>query len=297
MTQRRPPRKPAAPPSTAKALNGSAAPLAARARPKAATPAAAPSGSRVMLGRALSKLGFCSRTQAEVLVAAGKVSVNGKVEHDLNRWVDTTQDKLAVAGQTVQQQAFVYLMLNKPRGLVTTAEDERGRDTVYQCFADAKLPWLGPVGRLDQASEGLLLFSNDTRWAAALTDPASHLDKTYHVQIDHVPDDALLNKLRAGVIEDGERLAAKQATLLRSGEKNAWLEIVLDEGRNRHIRRLLAAHGIATLRLMRVRIGTLQLGELAKGAWRMLTPAEVAALRVGKAASQPALSTRRKPSR
>ncbi|KAF0814784.1 Ribosomal large subunit pseudouridine synthase B [Andreprevotia sp. IGB-42] len=292
MTQRPNSKKTAPPPSTAKALNSSAAPLTAKARPKSlpaktAVPKAVPGGSRVMLGRALSKLGFCSRTQAEALVAAGKVSVNGKVEHDANRWVDTGIDKLAVSGTAVQKQDFVYLMLNKPRGLVTTAEDERGRDTVYQCFADADLPWLGPVGRLDQASEGLLLFSNDTRWAAGLTDPASQLDKTYHVQIDRLPDDALLAALRTGINDAGEQLLAKAVHVLRQGEKHAWLEIVLNEGRNRHIRRLLLAHGIITLRLVRVRIGGLEMGKLAKGEWRLLEAAEVAQLRTGAAPVKP----------
>jgi len=140
------------------------------------------------------------------------------------------------------------------------------------------LPWLGPVGRLDKASEGLLLLSNDSVWAARLTEPKHHVDKTYHVQIDAVPDTALLEALVHGVVEQGERLAARRATLLRRGEKNAWLEIVLDEGRNRHIRRLLAAHDIHVLRLIRVAIGPLALGELAKGQWRHLSEAEVRVL-------------------
>ncbi len=228
-------------------------------------------------------------------MAEGKVAVNGKVERDANRRVDPDRDRFTVDGAAVEKPQFVYLMLNKPRGLVTTAQDERGRDTVYRCFDGANLPWLGPVGRLDQASEGLLLFTNDTRWAAALTDPASHLDKTYHVQIDRLPDDALLAALRSGIVHDGEKLLAKRATVLRSGEKNAWLEIVLDEGRNRHIRRLLQAHGIETLRLMRVAIGALQLGELAKGAWRELNADEIAQLRVGRAAQ--IVSTPRKSRR
>ncbi|WP_255988354.1 pseudouridine synthase [Chitinolyticbacter albus] len=242
-------------------------------------------GSRTGLARALSKLGVCSRTQAEALVRAGRVAVNGKLIRDPIAWVDLAQDRFAVDGEAVAAQRFVYLMLNKPRGLVTTAQDDRGRDTVYQCLAGADLPWIGPVGRLDKASEGLLLFSNDTGWAARLTDPASHVPKTYHVQIDRPADDALLTRLRGEVMVDGERLAARAVQLLRMGEKNSWLEIVLDEGRNRHIRRLLAAHEIATLRLVRVAIGALRLGELDKGQWRMLALEEVQAL-VGKSASR-----------
>ena len=169
----------------------------------------------------------------------------------------------------------VHLVLNKPRGLVTTASDEHGRDTVYRCFDGAGLPWIAPVGRLDKASEGLLLFSNDPQWAARITDPDTGPDKTYHVQVDRIPDAARLAALVEGVDADGVHLRAKSASLLRSGDKNAWLEIVLDEGRNRQIRRLLAAFDTGVLRLVRVAIGTLQLGDLPKSAWRHLTPDEV----------------------
>src|SRR5690606_8100253 len=141
-------------------------------------------------------------------------------------------------------------MLNKPRGLVTTTHDEQGRDTVYRCFDGAGLPWIAPVGRLDKASEGLLLFSNDPRWAARITDPETGPDKTYHVQVDTIPGDALLAALVEGVDAEDARLRAKSARLLRSGTKNAWLEIVLDEGRNRQIRRLLSAFDISVLRLV-----------------------------------------------
>lgn len=168
-----------------------------------------------------------------------------------------------------------YLMLNKPRGLVTTARDERGRDTVYRCFDGTGFGWIAPVGRLDKASEGLLLFSNDPRWAARLTDPATGPDKTYHVQVDRIPGDAELRCMRDGIECEGAWLRAKSAILLRAGEKNAWLEMVLDEGRNRQIRRLLAALDIGVLRLVRVAIGTLQLGDLPKGQWRELTAAEI----------------------
>lgn len=168
-----------------------------------------------------------------------------------------------------------YIALNKPRGLVTTAADDRGRDTVYRCLDDASLPWLAPVGRLDRASEGLLLFCNDPAWAARLADPATGPDKAYHVQVDAIPDAALLAALVAGVDAGGERLHAKSARLLRAGTRNAWLEIVLDEGRNRQIRRLAGALGLEVLRLVRVAIGDLALGDLGKGQWRDLTPAEV----------------------
>ena len=144
---------------------------------------------------------------------------------------------------TVRQLAIaarIYLMLNKPRGVVTTASDEKGRQTVY-AFLDSALPWVAPVGRLDKASEGLLLLTNDSEWAAQVQAPASHLNKTYHVQIDRVADAALLESISKGVrTEEGEFLRVSSVRILRGGKRNTWLEIVLDEGRNRHIRRMLA---------------------------------------------------------
>ena len=211
--------------------------------------------------------------------------MDGRIVRDPERPV-APGARIAVDGVPLQEAAPVHLALNKPRGLVTTASDERGRDTVYRCFDGAGLPWIAPVGRLDKASEGLLLFSNDPAWAARITDPASGPHKTYHVQVDTIPDAALLAALIAGVdAGEGEGegagggvLRARSATLLRTGTRNAWLEIVLDEGRNRHIRRLLEAFDVAVLRLVRTAIGPVPLGDLPKGAWRLLTPAEIAAL-------------------
>jgi len=226
----------------------------------------------------MSKMGIASRTEAARWIAAGRVAVNGRVQRDPDHPTVQGSDRIALDGRDIGAEARIHLMLNKPRGLVTTVDDERGRDTVYQCLHDPSLPWLLPVGRLDKASEGLLLFCNDPEWAARITDPATGPDKTYHVQVDRIPDEELLARLLSGIDCDGERLSAKSATLLRHGAKNAWLEIVLDEGRNRQIRRLLAAQKIGVLRLLRVAIGSLQLGDLAKGKWRMLSHAEVATL-------------------
>lgn len=232
--------------------------------------------ARVSLARALSKLGVCSRAQAAALVGEGRVRLNGVVRRELATRVDLARDRVEVDGRLVEPATRVYLALNKPRGLVTAREDASG-PTVYECL-DPALPFLSPVGRLDKASEGLLLFTNDTRWAARLTDPASHVDKLYHVQVDRLADEALLARLREGVVDEGERLAVKAARVLRQGTRNAWLEIALDEGRNRHIRRLLRALGVETLRLVRVAIGPLALGDLAKGATRPLAADEVHAL-------------------
>jgi 23S rRNA pseudouridine2605 synthase len=247
-----------------------------RVAPKSPRPVS--NSQRHGVARVISKLGLGSRTQAAQWVREGRVRVNGRVVRDAELAVRQGVDRIEIDGQESAAAKRVVLMLNKPRGLVTTTRDERGRATVYSCFADAALPWLAPVGRLDKASEGLLLFGNDPVWAARITDPDSGPPKTYHVQIDRVADAALLKDLEQGAVSEGEHLKVRSARCLRSGEKHAWLEIVLDEGRNRQIRRLLEALDVSVLRLVRVAIGSLSLGELAKGQWRMLTAQEIESL-------------------
>jgi 23S rRNA pseudouridine2605 synthase len=241
-------------------------------------PASVPPLPRRGVARVISKLGIGSRTQAAQWVSEGRVRVNGTLVSDPEFPVIQDRDRIVVDGLEATSPTRLVIMLNKPRGLVTTTRDERGRDTVYQCFESAALPWLAPVGRLDKASEGLLLFSNDSTWAARITDPATGPEKTYHVQINRLSDAGLLGDLERGAVVEGERLTAKTARCVRTGERHAWLEIVLDEGRNRQIRRLLAAFDVSVLRLVRVAIGSLQLGELPKGGWRELTNQEVKSL-------------------
>lgn len=234
--------------------------------------------NRTGLARALSKLGFCSRSQGFELVRAGRVRLNGRVCRNPEQPVLLEIDAVRVDDTSLSAAAPVYLMLNKPRGLVTTARDEQGRDTIFSLLEGADLPHLGPVGRLDKASEGLLLLTNDTAWAHRITDPASHLPKTYHVQAVGLLGEADLARFAAGIHDDGERLSLPEARVLRLGEKNTWLEIVLTEGRNRHIRRVLEAFGIEVLRLVRVAVGPLVLGELPKGGWRHLSAEEAGSL-------------------
>jgi len=188
------------------------------------------------------------------------------------------KDRIDVDGKRLAAAKKIYLVLNKPRGIVTTAADEQGRDTVYSLLpADA--PWVGPVGRLDKGSEGLLLLTNDSEWAARVAAPETHLAKIYHVQISVVADAELLGALEAGfVVNDGETLRVSHAEILRSGEKNSWLEVTLEEGKNRQIRRMFEARGIEVLRLIRVAIGPLALADLAKGQCRLLTPTEKLAI-------------------
>ncbi len=234
----------------------------------------------------MSKLGFCSRSRATELIRMGKVQVNHVVRKNPEFPVVLKKDIIIMDDVSINQAAQVYVMLNKPRGLVTSASDELGRETVYSCFENSRLPHLSPVGRLDKASEGLLLFSNDNTWADAVTNPETHVDKTYHVQIGGTVDEKRLSQIRQGVEDEelGGHLSAKAIKVLRAGEKNMWLEVVLDEGRNRHIRRLLEAFNIEVLRLVRVKIGTLELGSLPKGKWRELSKNEVMKLRTRPAA-------------
>ena len=226
------------------------------------------------LARILSKLGYCSRARAVELIRAGRVRVNGALRREPETPCRLGKDRIEVDGKSVAASRKIYVMLNKPRGIVTTASDEKGRDTVYK-FLGAELPWVAPVGRLDKASEGLLLLTNDSEWAARITAPETRVDKTYDVQIGQIADGALLEALKHGVrTTDGDVLRVKQASVLRQGERNCWLEIILDEGKNRHIRRMLEALGVEVLRLIRVAIGPLALGELPKSTVRALTAEE-----------------------
>lgn len=225
------------------------------------------------LPRALSKLGLCSRTEAAALIEAGRVTVDGRVIRSLSQRVDLRQSRLAVDGCAVVAERPIYLMLNKPRGLVTTRHDPQRRGTVYDCLP-AGLPFLSPVGRLDKASEGLLFLTNDTGWAEYLLNPASAVSKTYHVKIDRPAAPDLLAALSEPVLDRDELLSAAAVRLLRSSQGSSWIEIVLTEGRNRQVRRMVAASGANVLRLVRVAIGGIMLGDLAKGATRDLTSEE-----------------------
>lgn len=232
---------------------------------------------KVGLARALSKLGYSSRSQAAALIREGRVRLNGVVRRDPEWPVHLRKDRIDIDTVPVSKGAFQYWMLNKPRGLVTTASDEKGRPTIYSLL-DPSLPWLAPVGRLDKASEGLLLLTNDSEWGQRILDPATHLEKIYHVQVNVVPGDNFLLALRRGVVHGGDRLNAKRAQIIRAGAKNSWLEIALEEGKNRQIRRMLDACGIKVLRLIRIAIGPVHLASLAKGQARALSAKEKLAL-------------------
>jgi 23S rRNA pseudouridine2605 synthase len=232
---------------------------------------------RFGLARVLSKMGLASRTQAAQLIAKGLVQVNGKTINDAEFPVRMEIDRVTLNHNYTEHQQRKVVMMNKPRGLVTTRSDEHQRATVYECLP-VDMPWLAPVGRLDKASEGLLLFSNDPVWAATITDPQCKIVKTYHVHVLGKVSSELLQQISRGTKIKDDFLSAMSVTLLREGEKNTWLEFKLEEGKNRHIRRLLEQFDISVLRLIRVAIGRLSLGDLPKGQYRELNDQDIALL-------------------
>jgi 23S rRNA pseudouridine2605 synthase len=229
---------------------------------------------RVQLHRALSKLGLGSRTQAWDWIRAGEVRVDGRVVTNPLTWVDLDRQAVTRAGEPPAAVTPLTLALHKSRGVVTTRRDERGRRTVYDLLPP-DLPWLFPVGRLDAASEGLLILTNDSALASRLTEPQHHIPKTYQVTLAGRPTPQVLQMLRHGVeLADG-RTRPAQIRVLQEGAKTTMLEVVLTEGRNRQIRHMTAALGHKVKRLVRVAVGGYQLGDLEPGQHRPLTTAEI----------------------
>ncbi|MEK6684584.1 MAG: pseudouridine synthase [Nitrospirota bacterium] len=246
-----------------------------------------PSRSRpnVSLARALSKLGTASRAQARELILAGRVTVNGRTLMNPEVRVHPEGEAIAVDGEVVTRGRRVYLMMNKPDGAVTTRSDERGRRTVYDLLKDQDRR-LFPVGRLDQRSQGLLLFTNDAQWANALMDPESKIPKVYEVRLDREMKDQDIERFRSGLIlDDGyQSRPAKIKRLPRAD--GPWVEVAITEGKNRQVRRMMKALGYDVQVLIRTRIGPVALADLREGTVRILTPDEIRVLKV-KTATRP----------
>ncbi len=236
------------------------------------------SDGRRTLDRALSKAGVCSRTQALAWVRAGRVVVNGRVASDPNEHCDPAHDDVRVDGRRVEALAHVHVMLHKPRGYLTTRDDPEGRKNVYELLTGLD-SWVVPIGRLDGETSGLLLFTNDTALAELLTNPAHHVEKTYVVTARPRVDAEALDRLARGVeLVDGPTRPAR-VEKLGDRDRTTRFTISITEGRNRQVRRMVRAVGAKVVKLHRSRVGPLELGELALGAWRALSADEVSALR------------------
>jgi 23S rRNA pseudouridine2605 synthase len=234
--------------------------------------------SGLRLNQALAKTGFCSRRQADELIAAGRVSLNGAVTRDFSVTVDPQKDRLAVDGKLLAVRPYLYIAMHKPEGVVTTAADEKGRTDVLTLLP-AELQHLRPVGRLDMYSEGLLILTNDGDLTQKLTHPMHHMPKLYRVTVKGRVSDKALTELADGVeLTDGPTRPA-EVTLVDRNKSYSELEITLYEGRNRQVRRMCEHVGYPVSRLVRVALGGLQLGQMPPGTWRYLTDAEVRILK------------------
>ena len=227
--------------------------------------------------RVLSKAGLGSRTEARKWIASGRVKVNGKLIQTPDHWVDLVRDKVTLDNQPVKQADKIYLLLYKPTGYITTFKDPEGRPTVYDLIRDAGR-WVVPVGRLDQDTSGLLLLTSDTRFAERITNPDYKVPKTYLVKASTLLSDEQLQQLRDGVVLSDGPTQPAQVKRVRDSAKYTFLEITLHEGRNRQVRRMIEAIGSKTLKLVRIQIGGLRIGELPIGRYRELTRAEVASI-------------------
>lgn len=230
--------------------------------------------AKIELERLISKRGLLSRKEAALAILKGSVKVNGQICKIPLSYVDH-RSNIEIDSIKVVEQTKHYLILNKPKGLITSRSDEHNRPTVYECLKNWNGPLVQAVGRLDQASEGLLLFTNDHVFANKLMSPKTHVLKIYHVQTNPIPSVETLQRLSSGVMLEGKKTLPAKFELLRSGEKNGWIEVHLHEGRNRQIRKMLEIEKIQVLRLIRIQIADIKLDDLAKGEWRELDPNEI----------------------
>ena len=230
--------------------------------------------NKIRLQKHLAECGVASRRKAEELIAAGKVKINGHIA-EIGARVDPKRDKVTVRGRAViPVNEKVYIMLNKPRGFVTTMSDELGRKTVSDLVADAGNR-IFPVGRLDRDSEGLLIMTNDGDFANKLTHPSSHVNKTYRVTVKGAAEEEQLLKMKEGILLDGRKTLPCDCFVAERKPDRTVLIFVLNEGRNRQIRRMCEAVGLEVLRLKRTEIAGVKLGMLPQGKWRPLNEREM----------------------
>ena len=229
------------------------------------------------LERVISKAGLGSRTDARSWIHAGKVQVNGRVVMNPDHWVDMERDRVRFDGKPLEKQERIYLLLYKPTGYITTYKDPEGRPTVYDLLRDVDV-FVVPVGRLDLDTSGLLILTNDTQFAERIMNPDFHVPKTYLVKASTLLTEEQLQQLRDGVeLGDGPTRPAVVRRVRDSG-KHTHFEIVLTEGRNRQVRRMVEAIGARVMKLVRVKIGEIAIGELPIGKWRLLTRGELTRL-------------------
>ncbi len=224
----------------------------------------------VTLQRALSKLGFCSRSEALKYIQSGKVAVNGLIVTNSHQWINIVDDSITVDGKPIEKKTFLYVLFNKPKGVITTKSDELGRKTIYNVLPD-QFHHLKPVGRLDKDTSGLLLLTNDHRFAERITNPDSHIRKVYEVVTKKIMKKEQFQQLKRGVTitVDGKQHWSQPMTVTMP--ESDVLHITLDEGKNRQVRKMLECVGAEVKSLRRIAIGGLGLGQLKEGCWRYLT--------------------------
>jgi 23S rRNA pseudouridine2605 synthase len=243
----------------------------------------------ITLDRVLSRYGLASRTAARQAIKAGRLKVNGRVIRDPNYWVKPGRDAVQLDGQRLKAAHRVYRVFYKPKGVITSRGDAAGRKTVYDYLGE-DTPWLFPVGRLDKDTSGLLLVTNDTKFGDFVSNPNSHVLKSYVVKANGLIGDGIIDQLNKGVeMKRGDRAQPVSVRRMEDRRKYTWLEVVLAEGKNREVRRMIEAVGFKVLKLVRTRIGPLSLEGLQVGQWRDLSSAELASLRRPPASNLPEL--------
>jgi 23S rRNA pseudouridine2605 synthase len=237
------------------------------------------SKTSVTLDRVLSRMGHAPRSESREIITAGRIKVNGRVVRDPDVWVRPDKDIFHFDGKRLEEARKIYLLFYKPKGVITSHGDPGERKTIYEHLKSVG-GWVAPVGRLDKDTSGLLLLTNDTEFADFVTNPESGVPKTYMVKLSGLMDDATIARLGGGIeMKRGDFARPESVRRMEDRGKYTWLEIILTEGKNREVRRMVEAVGFKVLKLVRTRIGRLTLEGLEVGKWRELTRTEINVLR------------------